>query len=153
MLDDHDRSILELVQRNNQLTHAAIAEAVCLSASAVRRRLRALRESGVIQSDVSIVDPDGRVIQIVVLVRFQREGVDRYRDFKERMLASPEVSQCYSVAGDVDFVLVVNAPDLAAYEAWGERVLMKDPDIRRYDSLVVYSRAKFTTELPADALV
>ena len=152
MLDDYDRSILELVQRDNQMTHAAIGEAVCLSPSAVRRRLKSLREAGVIRADVSILDPGSNLITVITLVTFQQEGIERIRSFKERMLATPEVSQCYSVAGDVDFVLVVHVSDLATYEAWGQRVLMSDEAIRRYDSHVVYTRIKFSTALPASAL-
>ena len=146
-LDSFDREILQLVQENNLLTHAHIGELVGLSPSSVRRRLKHLRASGVIEADVSIVNPDKERISVIVSVVFQRESVETERDFKQRMRDAPEVSQCYSVAGEIDFVLVVRAASNADYEAWGKRVLMSDPCIRRYDSHIVWSRVKFTTAI------
>ncbi|MEM6707082.1 MAG: Lrp/AsnC family transcriptional regulator [Acidobacteriota bacterium] len=146
-LDDFDRAILRLVQQNNQLSHGEIAEQVNLSPSSVRRRLKRLRETGVIEADVSIVQPKGRVAEVVVLVTFGTESVEAVRDFRQRMRDAPEVAQVYSVAGNVDFVLLVQAEDLESYEAWGERNLMADPNIQRYDSHVVWSRVKYSTAL------
>lgn len=146
--DTFDREILDLVQHNNRLSHAAIGTRVGLSPSSVRRRLARLRSSGVIEADVAIVNPDRDRVTVIVSVVFERESVQGDREFKQRMLAAPEVSQCYSVAGQIDFVLVVHAESHAAYEQWGERMLMSDPRIRRYDSHIAWSRVKFTTAVP-----
>ena len=146
-LDSFDREILALVQRDNQLSHAAVGERVGLSPSSVRRRLARLRKTGVIEADVSIVNPDTDRVTVIVTVVFQRESVDADRTFKQRMREAPEVSQCYSVAGGLDFVLVVHAASLSDYEAWGERMLMSDARIRRYDSHIAWSRVKFTTAI------
>ena len=148
MLDEFDQALLAEVQRDNLRTHAALGEKVGLSASSVRRRLASLRERGVIRADVSLVDADATMVTVVVLVRFETESVEGVQAFKERMRAAPEVAQCYSVAGAVDFVLVVHVPDQATYEAWGERMLLADPLIQRYDSHIVWSCVKYTTELP-----
>ena len=144
-LDDFDREILAIVQRDNLRTHADIGGEVGLSPSSVRRRLARLRKDGVIAADVAIVNPDKDRITVVVTVVFQRESVQADRNFKKRMQAAPEVSQCYSVAGGIDFVLVVHAASHSDYEVWGERELMWDPHIRRYDSHIAWSRVKFTT--------
>lgn len=148
MLDELDRAILEIVQRDNLRTHADIGEQVGLSPSSVRRRLASLRRTGVIQADVSIVDPNRTMVSIIVSLAFHRESLEGNEEFKRRMIAAPEVTQCYSVAGEVDFVLVVQVQDLATYEAWGERELMSDPLIRRYDSHIAWSRVKFSTVVP-----
>ena len=148
-LDDFDRAILRVVQENNLLTHAEIGERVNLSPSSVRRRLSALREAGVIAADVSILDPAvlGRTITVIVSVMFEKETPEAYEAFRKRMLKAPEVSQCYSVAGLVDFVLICHARDLAEHEKWAERVLMADPVIKRSTSQVVWSRTKFSTRI------
>lgn len=146
--DEFDRDILAIVQENNLRTHADIGAAVGLSASSVRRRLARLRRTGVIEADVSIVNPDKERVTVIVTVVFERESLDGDRAFKRRMLEAPEVSQCYSVAGGVDFVLVVHAASNADYESWGERMLMSDERIRRYDSHIAWSRVKFTTAIP-----
>ena len=145
MLDPFDKAILEIVQKNNQLTHAEIGAKVNLSASSVRRRLAHLRKDKVIEADISIVNPGKEMIQAIVMVSFLNESVEGYRDFKKSMIDMPEVMQCYSVSGDTDFILIVNAADLESYEAWGERVLMANPLIRRYTTHIVWSRVKFST--------
>ena len=137
------------MQRDNTRSHAAVGADVGLSASSVRRRLTALRESGVIRADVSIVNPDKVLITVVVLVAFHSESLEGNHDFKARMLAAPEVTQCYSVAGAIDFVLVVQVPDQSTYEKWGERALMSDRRIRRYDSHIAWSQVKFSTAVAA----
>jgi Lrp/AsnC family transcriptional regulator, leucine-responsive regulatory protein len=142
-LDGFDHAILALVQRDNQQTHALIGGAVGLSPSAVRRRLARLRSEGVIEADVSLVDPAALGLTFIVSVRFAREAPDRIAAFKARMRAEPAVSQCYSVAGEADFILMVHAATAAACEAWGERTLMADPDVERYSSTLVWSRVKF----------
>ena len=148
MLDSIDRAILRIVQRNNQKTHAAIGAEVGLSPSSVRRRLGALRSSGVIEADVSLVAPSAAGIQAVVFVTLQEETVEADDGFRQRVRASPEVTQCYAVLGSVDFVLVVHAADVPSYEAWGRRVLLADPAVRRYETHLVWGRVKFSTALP-----
>jgi Lrp/AsnC family leucine-responsive transcriptional regulator len=149
-LDAFDREILRVVQGDNLLTHAQIGERVNLSPSSVRRRLSRMREEGVIAADVSIVDPAvlGSSITVIVSVAFERESPEAYEAFRKRMIKAPEVTQCYSVAGAVDFILICHARDLAEHEKWAERVLMADPNIKRYDSQVAWSRTKFATRLP-----
>ena len=151
ILDDYDHALLRLVQEDNQRTHADLGAEVNLSASSVRRRLAKLRRHGVIQKDVSIVDPGQIGITALVFVTFQQESLESVRAFRQRMVDAPEVSQCYSVAGGVDYVLVAHAADLGAYEAWSEAALMDDPAIRRYDTHIVWSRVKFSTSLALPA--
>ena len=151
-LDRFDEAILALVQRDNQQSHARIGAAVGLSPSAVRRRLGRLRELGVIEADVSVVNPAALGLTFIVSVRFGREDPARVAAFKDKMRADRAVSQCYSVAGETDFILLVHATDPAAYEAWGTQVLMADPDIERYSSTLVWSRVKFASAFePAGA--
>jgi len=145
MLDSFDEAILNIVQENNQLTHAEIGRHVNLSPSSVRRRLARLRKDKVIQADVSIVDPSKAMIQAIVMVSFKEESVEGYKAFKERMTKDPKVSQCYAVSGEIDFILIVQAESLEAYESWGERVLMTDRTIGRYTTHIVWSRVKFST--------
>jgi Lrp/AsnC family transcriptional regulator, leucine-responsive regulatory protein len=146
-LDAIDRQLLDLMQDSARLTPAYLAERVNLSESAVRRRVEILRSRGVIACEVAILAPEliGGV-HLIVSVSFERESPEIYERFRQRMRALPEVMQCYSVAGAIDFVLIVRAKDLQSFEAWGERELMQRPEIRRYDSQVVWSTVKFTTK-------
>lgn len=144
-LDDFDRAILAAVQRNNQCTHAQIGMAVGLSPSAVRRRLSALRSSGVITADVSVMALEAQGLAFIVQVTFVREDPATIAAFRNQMQADPAVSQCYSVSGDIDFVLIVHAETPARYEDWGAKSLMSNPAISRYSSSLIWSRVKFST--------
>lgn len=153
-LDDFDHAILDIVQRNNQRSHGSIGKEVNLSASAVRRRLAAMRKVGIIVADVALTDPAKRGLTFVTSVTFDREDPVAYENFEHQMLAEPAVAQCYSVSGDCDFVLLVYAETPAAYAAWGKRVLMPNPAVGRYSTSIVWSQVKFTTVVePASEIV
>jgi Lrp/AsnC family leucine-responsive transcriptional regulator len=144
-LDSFDRAILDLVQRNNQLTHAAIGAQVGLSASAVRRRLSVMRSQGVIERDVSIVAADAAAVTLITTVSFADESLEAYEAFDRQIAETPEILQAYSVAGSDDYVLIICGRSLVWYEAWAKQAFMSNPAIRRYDTRVVWSRKKFET--------
>ena len=146
-MDDFDKRILRLVQQNNQMTHAEIGEAVGLSGSAVRRRLKLLRASGVIAADVSILRLDAGV-RFIVSVSFGEESVEACAAFDEQMRAAPEVAQCYHVSGAEDYMVIVHGPSVEWYEAWSKQVFMNNPAVRRYDTRVVWDCKKFSTAVP-----
>jgi DNA-binding Lrp family transcriptional regulator len=149
-LDRFDRRLLELVQADARQSHARLGERIGLSASSVRRRLDRLRAEGVILRDVSIVDPGRLGITVIVSIRMAHENHHSYDTFKKRMLADARVQQCYTVSGEVDFVVVAMFPDLPSYEAWiGERILA-DADIQRSDTNIVYSTVKQETAVPVE---
>lgn len=147
-LDPFDRGILRIVQSDNQLSHAAIGEQVGLSASAVRRRLAALRAAGVIERDVSVLSGRTTGITLIVSLNFAYETPALYAAFDDQMRALPEVTQCYHVAGAVDYILVVAAPSLEWYEEWSKAQFMANEAIARYDTTVVWSCKKFETARP-----
>lgn len=146
-LDSYDLAILDIVQQDNQRSHADIGDAVNLSASSVRRRLSVMRKQGVIMADVSITDVSKRGLTFITTVYFEREDPKVYNAFRMQMNEEDAVSQCYSVSGDADFILIVHAENPEAYEIWGEQALMSNPTIRRYSTSIVWSRTKFTTRV------
>jgi Lrp/AsnC family leucine-responsive transcriptional regulator len=149
-LDRHDCRILDVVQDDSRMTHAEIGDRVGLSPSSVRRRLEMLRKSGVIRSEVALIDPEavGDAMLLVVLVTFERECGASHDAFRRAMGKCPEVLQCYSIGGQFDYVLIVKASSPKAYEQWSSRTLGPLPDIRRLDAFVVWSTVKFVTKFP-----
>lgn len=147
-VDDADRRILRILQENNQLTLQQIADEAALSPSAVRRRVKRLRDSNVIEADVSLISPRFQGVEVIVTVTMQEESTSSYRAFRDRSLASDAVSQCYTVTGEADFILHVCMPNLESYEKWIEENILADAAVRRCVSNVVYSRVKFTTAIP-----
>jgi len=143
-LDWFDKLILNQIQQNADRTHAEIGGAVGLSASAVRRRWQRLKDAGVLQSQIAIIDVDPFGVTLIVDLCFSDETPELYAEFDRQMNALDVVQQSYHVAGDTDYVLVVHGPSLQWYEEWSKRIFMSDPYIKRYSSRVVWSRKKFS---------
>ncbi len=151
-LDGFDRKLLRAVQANNQLNADALGDAVGLSASACLRRLRRLRDAGVIEAEVAIVAPEtlGRALMMVVEVVLEREQPDLMDAFKRSMRATPEVMLCLYVTGEIDFVLVVTARSMRDYEDFTRRFFFDNPNVRRFNTRVVMDRVKFGLSVPID---
>ncbi|GAA3935813.1 Lrp/AsnC family transcriptional regulator [Litoribacillus peritrichatus] len=149
-LSELDRRILRQLQKDNNITNAALAERIGLSAPACLKRVKQLHEQGVIEQNVSILNPKqaGIGITMIVEVEMERDRTDMNEQFIKRVQSSPEVTQCYTVTGEVDFVLIVNVTDMEAFQAFTERVLYSDANMRKFRTLISMKRNKFTTELP-----
>jgi len=153
-LDRIDRHILKCLQVDNRISNQALAEEVGLSPPACLRRVKHLREQGIIISDVSIVNPRaiGRVLNIIVEVEMVRDSTDVHDSFMRRMQSAREVTQCYQVTGEIDFILVIMVPDMEAYEAFARREMASDSNMRKFRSLISLRRNKFSTEIDVDLL-
>lgn len=138
VLDRFDLSLLALVQRDNQTPARVLADKVGLSESAVLRRLRHLRKSGVIVADISVVRPAdlGMPLTVITLVTLGLEGLANLDDFAAMMRKQPEVRQCWYVTGEVDFVLHLQMPDMEGYEAFVKDVLLADKNVRGFRTMV-----------------
>jgi Lrp/AsnC family leucine-responsive transcriptional regulator len=137
-LDTFDRRLLALMRRDNQKPARIVAEEVGLSESAVLRRMRRLRETGVIRADVALVDP-GRIAPMLtmqVLVEMKREGSSALRAFVRKLVARPEVVSAWEVAGETDFLITVRVPTMAAYEAFTSQILTDDLQVRHFQTLI-----------------
>ena len=139
ILDHFDHALLEQVQVDNQLPARRLAERVGLSESAVLRRLRRLRQEGVIAADVSIVHPSvlGLPLTMHVLVSLEREGLAELDGFTRRHRARPEVRQAWYVTGEADFVLRLQLASMEAYEGFAREVFHEDRNVRAFRTIVV----------------
>ena len=151
-LDDFDFQILSRYQHDTRLTAESIGAAIGLSAAAVQRRLKRLREAGVIQAETARIDPAavGFPLTCVVSVDIEREGAADLARFKKRMLSSPGVQQCYYVTGDTDFIVIVLVRDMADYESFTREQLLSDPNVRRFTTHVVMEQVKVGLSVPLE---
>lgn len=149
-LDRLDFEILDRYQRDTQVAAKTIGRAVGLSAAAVQRRLKRLREGGVIERESAQLDPAALSLSVtcVVNVRLARDREADLARFRKQAAAAAEVQQCYYVTGPNDFVLIVVAADLAAYEAFTRGPLLAGGNVRRLTTHVVLGRAKVGLEVP-----
>lgn len=151
-LDSFDRKILTHIQRNARLTAADLSQLVGLSPSACHRRLSALRDAGVIQAEIAVIDPKavGSRITMIVTVTLEREHSDVISEFKRACRENPEITQCYYVTGQSDFVMVLTSKSMDAYDAFVERFLFSNRNVRRFETMVVMDRVKVGFDLPID---
>ncbi|MEO1642776.1 MAG: Lrp/AsnC family transcriptional regulator [Pseudomonadota bacterium] len=147
MIDEFDKRILEQLQRDNRQSMGAIGDSVGLSEPAVRRRVKRLRDAGYIIADVSLIDPQRAGITVIVSIRFEKESHQTYERFKAEMAQTPQITQCYTVTGDEDFILIGHFSDMLSYEAWINDRILSNRDISRSTTNVVYSRVKYKTAI------
>lgn len=148
-LDEIDRKILNLLQENNQLTNIELAQKVGLSAPPCLRRVRDLREAGVIAQDVSLVDPFkvGQKLIVFVGITLEVQREDLLAHFERKVQEQDEVMQCYFVSGDTDYLLVVQVPDMSHYYEFARRVFANQPNIKMFRSSFCLNRVKYDTKI------
>lgn len=147
-LDALDRRILAEVQRDIRRSPDAIADCVGTSVSSLRRRLKRLRDTGIITAEVALLDPSAAGLEIVVVVTMREEHSADYDRLKKKIREAPEITQAYSVTGEVDLLLHVLMPTMERFETWIKEFILSDSAVRRCTSHVVYSRIKYETALP-----
>jgi Lrp/AsnC family leucine-responsive transcriptional regulator len=151
-LDALDRKILALVQADASRPADAIGGMVGLSASAVQRRLARLRDSGVIEGEIAVVDPKalGRVLTMIVDIELERERPELLASFKRWIAAEPAVQQAWYVTGDGDYVLVVTACDVEEYDALMQRLLADNANVRSFRTRVSLATLKRGLAVPTE---
>ncbi|MBI5259444.1 MAG: Lrp/AsnC family transcriptional regulator [Burkholderiales bacterium] len=143
-LDALDRRLLELLQDDASRANQALAEAAHASPATTLRRVRRLVEAGVIERQIAIVSPQQVAgLTALVEVSLDAQGAERLAAFEQRAVADPAVQQCYRVSPGPDFVLVVWAPDMAAYHALVQRLFTQDANVRNVKAFFSVHRAKF----------
>lgn len=143
-MDDNDLSILRLVQENARLTAETISEHVGLSPAAVQKRLRKLKETGVIEREIAVLSPAklGREMTVIVEVILERENRQQLEAFKKKMRDAPSVQQCYYTTGEADFLLILSMRDIKEYEAFTQEHFFDASNISRFKTSIVMDRVK-----------
>lgn len=154
LIDRTDRRLLELLQADGKLSNIELAERVALSPSPCLRRVRALEEAGVIRQYVALLDP-GRVglgLLAFVNVKLEKRGSMPVAEFAQAVQRWPEVVACYSMTGDMDYLLRVHVEDLDHYSRFVMDKVLKQPAVIDVKSNFVLERIKDTTALPLSHL-
>ncbi len=107
MVDERDLDIIAALQEDARATYADVGGKVGLSASAVHDRVRKLERSGVIRGYRAVVDPEAIGLFVTALIAATPLDPQQPDDLPERVREFPEVQDCYSVAGEANYVLKV----------------------------------------------
>ncbi|WP_310739903.1 Lrp/AsnC family transcriptional regulator [Inhella proteolytica] len=148
-MDSIDRKILALLQENAELPVAELAEQVGLSQTPCWRRVQRLKERGVIRRSVMLVDPQQVNVGVTVFVsiRTSTHSEAWFQQFKAAVELIPEVVEFYRMSGEVDYLLRVVVPDIAAYDKVYKR-LIAGTQLFDVSSSFAMEEIKFTTALP-----
>lgn len=150
-MEEVDRRILHWLQRDASISIADLAERVGMSASPCWRRVQRLTEDGFIRGRVALLDP-GRVnvgVNVFVSVRTNQHNKAWADAFTACVMGLPEVIGFYRMAGDVDYLLHIVVPDIAAYDLVYKR-LIERIDLHDVSASFAMETIKSTTALPLD---
>lgn len=148
-VDATDRKLLTEIQKDASRTTDELANIVGSSPSSVQRRLARFKRDGIVTADISIVDPAmlGQPLSFVVGLVIDRKQSDLYAALRDWVNSTDQVQQAYNVTGAMDFILIVTAPTMDAYDALMDRLLKQNPNVKKYVTsaiLQTYKRSLFT---------
>lgn len=150
-MDEVDRKILACVQEDTTLPLADIAKRVGLSSTPCWRRIQKLEEAGVIRKRVALLDGTklNCGVTVFVSVRTDQHTAAWLRKFAGVVTEFPEVVEFYRMSGEIDYLLRVVVPDIAAYDTFYQR-LIEAIDLSDVSSSFAMEQIKYTTTLPLD---
>ena len=153
-IDEADIRLLELLQTDASLSNQALAERAHVSAPTSLRRVKRLRELGVIEREVALLSPDrlaqviGHGLTALLEITLERQGAEQLDAFEARAVADASVQQCYRVSPGPDFMLVVHTTDMPTYLTLAQRLFTSDANVRNVKAFFSLKRAKFEPRLP-----
>jgi len=150
LIEKQDERLLAKLQKDGRATNQQLAEDVGMSASACWRRVRALEDSGVIESYEALVHREkaGFATSAILHVSLERHDAKFVEEFVSRVQARPEVLECFATTGDADYHLRVVVRDMAAYNRFLDEFIFRLPGIRNVRTNVILREIKTTVALP-----
>jgi Lrp/AsnC family transcriptional regulator len=148
-LDAIDRKLLEMLQLNCDMPIAELAAAVQLSTTPCWRRVQRMKDAGVITGHVALVDPKSVNVGVTVFVNIKtnQHAQAWFDQFNATVESIPEVVEFYRMSGDIDYLLRIVVPDIAAYDGVYKR-LIAGTQLFDVSSSFAMEQLKFTTALP-----
>jgi len=147
-----DRRLLNELQRDATRKQSELAELVGMSRTSCWRRIREFEEAGLIERQVALLNPKvaGFNIQVLLLVAMTEHTDENRQGFEGHVSLLPEVTECFSVSGDRDYVLHVVVKDMDTYNEFLNSQILKHSAVRSASSTFVLRRVKYSTVLPLD---
>ncbi len=148
-LDDIDRAILKILQRDTTVSVDAVSEQVALSRNACWRRIKQMEQAGIIKARVALVDATkvGLGLPVFVLMRAADHSPDWLAKFDRAVRILPEIIGAHRMSGDLDYVLRVQVADVEDYDRFYKRLIELVP-LRDISASFVMENIKDTTALP-----
>ncbi len=148
-----DLRVLRLLQKDLSISRQAMADSAGLSASTLWRRIGELEAAGVVRKQVALLDPIKVGCPVCVFVSV--DLVD-YEDatrisFEQFIETTAEVMECYAMTGTHDYILLVRATGVDAFEQFLMQRVLRHPAVREATSQIALRQLKYETALPLPA--
>ena len=152
-LDDLDRRLLGLLQRNGRATSVELARRLSLSPPGLQRRMRRLEAVGVIRGYTTLVDREAVGLDLLcfVEVKLAHHRPDCVARFRDEVQAIPEVLECHYLTGESDYLIKIVVPNHKALETVLFDGLMRIDGVDRIHTSIVVNEVKASTALPLEA--
>lgn len=149
-LDLVDRRILTALQEDGSLSVAELADKLGMTPPPCWRRIRRLKEAGVLTQQAWLVNPEavGLNVLIYATVKLAAHDAKATRAFRDKIKNLPEVLECYILLGGIDVLLKIVAKDIKSYEDFFYNKLSQLPSVREVTSSVAMTSVKNTWVLP-----
>lgn len=149
-LDRIDLKILEQLQTNSKITNLDLSKKIGLSPAPTLERVKKLEQTGVITSYHAKVDPDalGLKVNTYVQVNLAWQKNQALEQFINKIKDIPEITECYIITGDADFIMKIVCKDIATYEQLLFKRLSQIEEIERIKTLMTLSKVKKSKVLP-----
>lgn len=152
-IDGIDVKLLEALQDDASQSNQALAARVHISPPTCLRRIKRLRDAGLIEREIAILHADkladilGHGLTALVEITLDRQGTEQQEAFEARVVLDGAVQQCYRVSPGPDFILVVHVRDMPAYLALAQRLFNSDANVRNVKAFFSLKRSKFEPKL------
>jgi len=148
-----DRRLLIELQRDATRKQSELADTVGMSRTSCWRRIRDFEEAGLIERQVALLNPKaaGFNIQVLLFVAMTEHTDENRHSFERHVSLLPEVTECFSVSGDRDYVLHVVVENMDTYNEFLNRQILRHAAVRSASSTFVLRRVKYSTALPLSA--
>lgn len=145
-----DRRLLEELQRDATRNQTELAEIVGMSRTSCWRRIRDFEDAGLIERQVALLNPKaaGLNIQVLLFVAMTEHTEENRQSFEQHVAVLPEVTECFSVSGDRDYVLQVVVENMDRYNEFLNSQILRHDAVRSASSTFVLRRVKYSTALP-----
>lgn len=152
-MDKRDLKILSLLQHDSTMSLAQVAAEVGLSSTPAWRRIQKLEQEGYIRSRVALLDREKMNcgVAVFVAIRTRDHDLKWLEAFQAAIAEFPEIMEAYRLSGDIDYLLRVVVPDIAAFDAFYKRLIGRVP-MSDVSSSFAMEEMKYTTALPTGFL-
>ena len=148
-MDATDLKLLDLLQTDASLSNQDLAELVHISPPTCLRRIKRLRDAGLIEREIAVLNADrlaaalGHGLTALVEISLDQQGEEALTAFEARVVQDDAVQQCYRVSPGPDFMLLVHVADMPGYQALAQRLFTSDANVRNVKAFFSIKRAEF----------